>query len=590
MSYRVRKRSTKLIHQVLGKLVIGDASSRIGALLVTLIDSIIAARFVGVQAIPAIALVVPVIQCMTIVQDFFLSGTTQVLITYKSQGQNREANRAFAAILTNIVGVYAVMCGILFVVSRPLFGFFTQDATLISDSFAYLLPMLILEPINIGGYCLERGFRTDGRFSFFGMRMVITNILNILFSLCAVLVFKGGIFSISLASCLAGFFGYCWSLTHIFSQKCTTKPDFEVLKHRKEYVGYIKEEVSLGYIYLFEDSLNAVSSIIINKAYLVCGGTVALAAIGICTSVNSLFYSLTQTIDGAAKCLLNMFFVDRDEKGFSLTFHSAVKAQAYVSLLIFAIVNAGAYGIGLFYNLEPGVMMNTFRLCLFLTSMTAIMLCYANLNEYFLLTVNRVKQATYLSVAGNSLLILAGLIGLAGISFSLLLILQLVGTAVVLLAGSRYISFIRPQLFNGKCPDVYACSYTLDEVATVNVSRDVADHLTPVIPRSEMVLKASLLVEECNKLIRYVNRDNPQPIFVDLRVTVAEDRCIITLIDTGKIFDPVSRIERGEVWEEFEMNRRILTKMAHESTYSRIVDVNLSHLVLPLSQEIHEKD
>lgn len=580
VKYEVKNRTSELINSVYRKLVFADASSKICIIVVTIVDSVVAARFLGNRAISAIALAVPVIHCMDWVHDLLVSGTMQVIVKYKSRGQAKQAERAFGAILINAFFWYVLCHLLIFLLSKQIFGFFTDDPELIADSISYLLPVVMFNPICEACLCLERGFKTDGRPAFFGLRGIISNVLNLAFNLIAVLVFDGGLFEISLASYIASLIGYAWSCSHAFSKKCTIMPKLGVIKNWNEFKGYIKETVTLGYVYAVDDGLSAGVSAILNKAYITAGGDIALVAIGICNSVNSIFISLTRTIQISSSSIMNIFYSDKDYKGVSMAYRTALIMESVSGFVLCGLINLFYRRLGIFYDIADEVLMSIFRVSLCFTSLITMLRGFTDLFDTFLLTTYKSKVATGFSLGYNGVLILIGLIGMSGISFPLLMALCLFGTGIKVAAEYWYTNKTKKAMNALGEREVYTCSYILDEETFSETSLTVSKILNGIPALQTLANKASLLVEECNKLIMFVNRTSTKKISVDFRVTTADKECVITLVDTGLVFDPIKRLKDDELNDEYRMSQKILAGLPYEATYSRLVEINLTRLIL----------
>lgn len=584
MSQQIQHRNSALINKAYRKLILPDISSRMLNMLVLLADSLIAARYIGTTAVSAIALVAPLTLFDSCLHDLLCSGTTPLLIKYKSRGQLSQADRAFAAILVNTFFWYAVIYGISLPLSGNIFRLFSQDDILVSDAVQYFIPMALFQPFCELGLCFERGFKTDGRSGFFGVRIIITNILNVVFSIAAVELFHGGILGISIASFSSGLLGYCWSFSHFFSKECTIRPDFSVFRSFSEVKNYLGEEMKIGCVYALDDGLFAVASAMLNKAIIITGGTPALTAVGICSAMNNVFYSVDGSIQGASYNLCNMFYSDRDYKGAAMSLRTSVILEACFGASAWAILNGFSRQIGLMYKVDSPEVMLSLRLYLRFFTLASIFDCFTNLFSSYMLATDKTKAAGHFSVAHNVMFFISALIGMTGIQLSSLLCIYMIASALVA-AGEAVLLIASGSVFGMKNEaEVRTYSYTLNSEVCSEISRSVVKALSSRQVFSPAAQRAALLVEECSRLILYVNREHKNELSVDFRISVDENECVITIIDTGILFDPVNRLIDSDLPQEFAASRRILTGFSPSSTYARVLNLNVSHLVIPLNR------
>ena len=583
MTERIHYRNSVLINKAYQKLVLPDISARLCGMLVTLADSLIAARWIGISAVSAIALVAPILLFEQCLHDFFVSGTTQVLIRYKSRGQQAQANRAFGVILADVFLWYLLIWGLSLIWMKNVLHLFTQNEELIEDSFLYFIPMAVCYPICEAGLCLERGFKTDGRNGFFGARAVITNILNIVFSIVAIQVFHGGILGISIASNIASLLGYFWSSSHFFSKQCTIRPDFSALVNWKEARGYLKEERAIGSVYALDDGLYAGAAALLNKAFLLTGGTTALAAVGVAQAVTNIFSSVNGAIQSSEFSLCGLFYSDHDYRGTVYSLKTAVFVETGFNVTAWILVNLFSQQIGNLYNVQAAEIMAALKLCLAFSTLVIIGDGYTNLFSSFMLATERTKMAGAFAVAHNVMIFLSALLGFAGISFTGLLIVCTLSSALVALTEALLLIKSGKVLHEVNQEEITSGSYVLSEDTCAEISESVAVALSSVPTLSNSTAeKAALLSEEWSRLVLFINRKQKNEIRADLRITANRKECVITLIDTGKIFDSIYCLKKDDLPDEYRFSREILLGFSPKATFARVVNLNISHLILPL--------
>jgi len=408
---------------------------------------------------------------------------------------------------------------------------------------------------------------------------VITNVLNIILSILAVTVFNGGIAGIALASCLSSLLGYCWSASHFFTKGCTIRPDFSVIKAPEEMKRYMKEELDIGAVYALDAALDTGVASLMNKAFILAGGTAGLAAIGISTNIFSIASAIPIAVDNSATSLGNLFFADRDYKGTKYVIRKGMTVVAVYSAVFALLVNLFPGGVAWAYKVTDPKVYEALLICLRILLFRSVCDWFTNLFSTFMIVFGQTKTAGRLTVAANAVFALSTVPAFLGSSFPELMISVVAGAFLISVLEGILVFRAGAAFDDRTAGEVKTCSYVLSEAAMAEISRQVCE----LLPK-QIAGKASLLTEECNKLILFVNRDRKKPILVDYRVNVDEKGCVITLVDTGCIFDPLHSLTEGKLPDEYVISRQILKGFSPKASYSRVVDLNISHLVIGSEQ------
>lgn len=579
---KIQNRNSSLIYRAYKKLLLPDVFLKLNNIIISLINSLIVAKFIGLNAIAAITLVTSLTLVDECLHDLLVSGIGKVLIKYKSKGQNEKANRAFGAILANALLWYIIVYIILLIFMRQIFGLFTKDSVLISECILYFIPMAVCAPFQEVGLCLERGFITDGNIVFFGMRPIITNITNMVLSILVVTVINGGILGISIASCLASLIGYMWILSYFFYEGCTIRPDFAVLSNFEETKKYLKEEIEFGRVYALDDGMGVISCALFNKAVLMTGGIVALTAIGICNSLINIVDSINSAIKSTENRMANIFYSNRDYQGIVRSLKVAIIFTGVFSLFSLIILNVFSIQFGLLFGVDNKEVMSALRVCLFFNSIKVIADSFSSFFSSHLLIIDKSIVAMAYAFFFNIVFIGCTLIGFTGISFTMLMCIFMISSVIHFITEGFAVFLAQKEMLKKKIVEICNYSYELSEDSCAQISQEISKLLYSIKSLFTIEFRASILSEECNKMLLYVNRNVKKSIFVDFRVTIDDDECVITIVDTGIIFDPINRLSEFELSDELNFSRQILKGLSPQSTYARVADLNVSHLVIPL--------
>lgn len=572
------KRTPDLIVGEFKRLTIPKILSTSANSVISLFNSIIAARYIGTGAMAAIAVISPIVVFYNMLNSLLVSGITLMIVRRKSKGNNEDASKVFGSILIITFFIFAAASFLLYINLERILSFFTSDLKLLRDSISYALPLIFINTFSETLLCFERGFKADGQEKYFSVRGVISSVLSIVFSLAAVRIFPGSLFALSAASCFASVSGYLWSFMYIFSKNCTIRPSFSSLFNPREFFSYISEELQVGFSYSVSDGLDLITSSGINKILCTFGGSLALGCYSIFTSIAGIFTSISLSNQQSSLVLGGLFYTERDAEGVKIVFNTAFDAQK-IECAMFAILCLFLpKQLGSLFNAEASsypVLIPCIQFCSILFSAKMINhLCCT-----FCIATNKPNLSflCYLieDIAIITALYLGGSIGgTTGMWISLAFI-----PSVILMITNYLI--INSKDFFGK-PDAYDEISFSTKITSEKISETsslVQDYYSSNPLYSPLAYNASLLIEETLHQILLVNQDNPRldTLSSDIRIRLFENTAIFTIIDTGCIFDPVHVICSSEDQELMNISQYIVKDLSPEATYSRTLDLNISH-------------
>ncbi|MDO4487632.1 MAG: MATE family efflux transporter [Eubacteriales bacterium] len=580
----IENRNTRLLGRIYRKYLVPNMTSQLSLILITFFDSLVAARYIGIDAVQAIALLNPIIFIDFIFHDFFISGISTVITRYKGLGESGKAKRAFAAIVFHQFFGYLFMYGLIIAFIRPILSFFSVDPTLIADAIKYYIPYAMAIPFAKAAFCLERGFNTDGNSSFFAVRGVLTNVLNLIFNYVAVLAFKSGIMGLSVASSAAMLLSYGWSLSYYFNDKCTIRPDFSVIKNRKELRGYVQEEISIGRVFALDDSLYAVMGVLFNKLLISTGGLTALACNGIVLSIYAIYESLILPIQSSFSQITTFYYADGDIYGTRGILRLSVVVELVFGIVFVILAVLMNPLIGLVYKVTDSAVLQMMPFFLGCAGVTLIINYLSNMISAFAIATKRNRLADKFNVS-NNLFVMAGLaLGALVGGFKGMMLGRIIAAFLILCAETWVIGKSKVVFGEESEEELVACSYKLTESAMSEISERIYNIFHENSELKNYAVKASLLTEEYNRSLLYLNREKGN-VTVDMRVLALDGNFSITIMDDGDTVDFIGRIKQSERPEVIELSEKILAGFSPDSSYSRVFDMNITHLIFPNKNE-----
>lgn len=581
----IRPWSSKMIRKADAAMLGASLTGNLTNVAISFVDYFFVARFLGVDVVAAMALLTPFSLFSSVLHDFLVSGTIAVITRYKSCGENKKAARAFGAILVNQILVYALVYALMLTFARPLLRLLTDDEELIRNGILYFTPSALTITFIEAGLCLERGFRTDGSPKFFAFRGVLTNILNIVLNCFVIFVIKGGVLGISIASCAATLLGFMWSGSYIFSKKCTIRPDLSIVKNLKEMISYIKEEFKIGAVYAADDGLTTLFITVQNKELLTYGGAAALACYGIVSNITNIFKAVANTAQGNFANFCEMLYSDRHIKGVKAVFGYTVQFIAICGMAFSVVCVILSQPIGNLFGITDSMVAELLPMFIGFLSMRITLMYISNIFGSLMLATRHYKLAHNFNIV-NNLTITAGLIvggvlcgtyGVLGFSCAFALAVMIFEIYRLRKTGI---------VFREKNKDELAVyCYDLMDDSMKGASQKIYELFRNDESLYPASAKASLLTEECNRLLLFQNKDYKKDVMVELHVIKETDGYRITLMDNGVAFNPAGFLKVQDNPEIIDLSAKILVGLSSEATFSRVMDLNISHLHFSLKTD-----
>lgn len=573
-------RTAKLMNSRFQSIAVPRISARICSLITVMVDSLVAARFIAPEALAAITLLSSVFVFMSFFHDIFVSGVTTVIVRKKSLGLNREADRALGSFTLVTLLVFGSMSAVLMIFGREILGLFTDDAALVEQALKYYYPSMIAAPINETLLCLERGFQTDGRPGFFAFRGVITNILNIILDITVVVLFQAGIFGLAVASIVSTWVGYGCTMSHLFSDKCTIKPDFSVIRKSKEMCSYIREAMGVGMVYAIDDGLDIAVSATLNKSILSAGGVPAFTVFSVFLVIKNLFDSVKVVFQTVVLDLCTVQYTEEDREGFRLVFWRGLRDVLFIGILFAAGLELFPRQLAAVYHVSwqssGDMFAGCVRLCALALPFTGVISVFSAL-----MIASKHNKTAGMMVTISNVMMLVGLFmgnrlyGLNGIWIAYFMIPAIVALAETVLV--RRAGILRAD---DRKAVVGSFSAELDDRSMLEISRQVYDFLNENEAVSTFAAKISLLLEESYVLIRNQNKELGRPVHIDIKLCIEGAKLIIVLYDDGLPFDPVGQMSDPDNPELIHLSGKVLTGLAPDSEYRRIMELNSTRLVI----------
>lgn len=572
-------RNSKILVGKLGSIMGPAFAAEICTILSILVDSVVGQHYIDNRTVAAIALLSTFMTAVSAVHDLLGTSVTPLIVEAKCEHGDREASRTLGDILFIIGCMYIGIILFIFVISRPFLGIITDDEELIGLALKYYYPILFMCPLNELLFCTERAFKTEGNVGFFSMRMVITNVVNILLDIFFVAFMKKGIEWLAYATVISTLLGYVWSMSYGFRKDCRIYPDFSKTLKKDRLQRTFKSQMKIGTPFFTGDLILIAVTAYSNMLILSVGGTMAMACTGVLTSICSITFRFNNVVITNSNILFNALYIEDDYHGIRMTLKAVLTTITTISLLFIAVITVFYIPLGTVYAVTDPAELKLMRVCFLTNGFCILWNAISQFIRTFLISVKKEKQSTVYTAAEK--LNTLALLFLASLTGRIELIWLAIGWGSGLCSVFTLIIFRRDKNDAFLYPvndDQAAYSLLMETDSIVEATRELDKILEERKIDRSIRNKTVLLVEETGVVIAEENKE--KSLNADIRIRENADRISIYIYYDGKALSAEEKIKSGDV-DIDDCGITLISKLSSEFRYTRIVGLNCIELNVP---------
>lgn len=534
------------------------------------VDSIIVSNLIGAMALSAIQPVIPVSTTVNLVYWMIGLGGSVLCSVAKAEFDSEKSNRIFSVSIVALL-IFGILIAILGTVFAPqIVPILCPSAQVQPLVYQYYSVYVLGMPFLCYIMSLSYFIRADGIADLPFRALLVSNVVNIIFDLIFIGVFKLGIPGAAWATIVGYIFGCTYMSTYFLNSKRTLK--FALVK-AKNFVGTLANICKSGFSSASTQLYLTIKVFVINNLITLYIGQPGLSAFNIC--YNSLFI-LYMFLIGTAQTMspiVSVYYQEEDYQGVGYIMSKSLKIVLTSSLILSVLLIVYPQILTfLFHVKDPAdmpVVLNAVRI--FAISYVGIAITF--LYTFYAQAIQKNKLSNTISILEGFIfpvgfaIVLSYLFGANGIwiSFTIAEVL----TILYLFIYSRYIN----KKTNGEYTGFFINKHNDEEKVfqhtingdiheAIDLARDVEEHLSG----NKSATLVSLAIEEM--LVNIINT-NENVDTIDVIVKNNVDNILISIKDTGVHFNPV--IEQDNL--EFD-NISVLNRIADKIDYSRVLGLN----------------
>ena len=305
----------------------------------TVIDGIIACRFLGSETMAAVGITSPFASLLAVFSGM-LGIACQAGCSRKiGEGKPKEASDIFSTVLTLSLALTILLTGIFIGFAGLIvrsWGAIGGSAALAAPAAAYLRACALGIPGMILYYIFSPVLLLEGKRKYIKLSTVFLTLINILGDLLNIFVFGGGVIGLGLATASANLIALGVMLYGFFHAPGALR--FSLRRFRLREIPRL---LYLGLSKAIRRASNALRPIFLNRVISVLGGSLAISAYAVQSNLRSLLGVVSAGIAGTMLAISGVLYHERDAKGMRRIYGEALKSDLLIAVpaaLVFAVL------------------------------------------------------------------------------------------------------------------------------------------------------------------------------------------------------------------------------------------------------------
>ena len=578
-----------MIKKLIRQMLAAQTLSAMTVSLCLLIDNIMIARFLGVQAIAAYGLANPILLIIGAIGSMLTAGVQVACSRSLGNGSREETDRGYSSAVGIALAVSLLLTGVVLLLRNPLATLMGagQEGELYDQTRDYLAGFILGAPGSMGALILVPFLQMAGKSGLLITAVLGMTVTDIVLDLLNVTVFHGGMFGMGLASSLSYYVATVIAMFYFLSKKCVFSFSLKYISRKK-----IRELLTGGIPTVFNMASAVLLVFILNRILLGTGGSDAVAAYTTLLAIGNTSNCISTGVGGVSLTLSGILYQEEDVTGLrdllkSLSFYSLLLGAGMGLVLIFF---APAF-VSVFIT-KAGAVRDLTVQGLRLFALGLIPCCLNNALKSLYQGTERVRLTEIISVLECALLpaasafLLSRFFGVTGVWLYFLTgeTLTLLLTALLVWKQNRAVT-LAPQAFLllrksfGVRPEDLM-EIDIRSLADVDQATRQAESFCLQHGQSpKMSNHIALCVEEMASNTVIHGFDKKGGNHLSVRIQNKGSRWILRFRDDCSAFDPVSYVPRGE---EDALGLRLVTAMADDLRYT--YSLNLNNLTIRLTR------
>ena len=301
-----------MIRKLIKQMLAAQTLSALTVSLCLLIDNVMIARFLGMNATAAYGLANPILLALGAFGSMLAAGVQVACSKSLGSGAMEETDRGYSSAVGLAMGVSLAFTALILLFRNPLATAMGAGSggELYDMTRDYLAGFVIGAPASMGALVLIPFLQMAGQSSLLIVAVLAMTVTDVALDLLNALVFHGGMFGMGLASSISYYAAVAVALLYFLSKKCVFTFSFRLMSWKK-----IRELVTGGVPTVFTMASSVVLVFILNKILLAAGGSDAVAAYTVLMNIGNASNCISTGIGGVSLTLSGILYQEEDRSG-----------------------------------------------------------------------------------------------------------------------------------------------------------------------------------------------------------------------------------------------------------------------------------
>lgn len=549
-----------------------------------LIDGIVVGNFLGSKAMAAFGLCSPLFIIFAAVAGVFSNGSISLCAKYIGQDKPEKVNEVFTGTMITSVLTAGAVTAVCVMFPEAISRLLGANDALLGLTKDYILGFGIGAVPIIISQVLIAFARTDGSPSISLISIVGMAIANISLDFIMVLVFDMGMVGMGLATSISYFIALMICCSHFLKKTNTlrlVKPSKGLLQ-----IGTV---LKTGMPNAVNRVCITLRTAILNNVLGAIAGSVAITALSIQSSLNSLLGSVCLGVGTTALLICGIFFGEEDKRTLADTVKVSIKTGIIITTVISVITIVAAKPLVMMFGKGDAdvIAMATRTIIFFMISLPLYVISVVFLNYYQ--STGNLFMANFVCIGDNLIFmlipvaILVPFMGTDGVwlSFILCELIMLISLAFMIkLKTKKWPRCLEDFLL---LPDDFGISE--DNQITISIGNDMKQ----VLQLSEGVKEfctehnidarrthhLSLCIEEmAGNVVKYAFKSGEKH-YIDICIMIKDSDLIFRMRDDGVMFNPLERLKSVDENDKCSnIGIRLVKNISKTTDYRNTVGLN----------------
>ncbi len=302
--------------------------------LYNVVDRIFIGQFVSVNAIAGLYLIFPII--LIVIAFGTLTGIGTGILVSINMGEN-DFNKAENVLGTGFLtqSIMAILItAIAFYSQKTILNWFNPSAETLNYALDYFGIILWGFILQMTGWGMNNVIRSQGYAKIAMWSMIVSAITNLGLDALFIIVFDWGVQGAAWATLISQFVLSAWVMYHLTKKKASVRLKLPKIRIK---LPLLKEIMGVGFASFAMHIAAAVITIIQNDALLKYGSDIAVAAMGVISSISQMIFMAIISVNMAAQPIIGFNHGAADYGRVKSTTITAIRWASYIAILGFII-------------------------------------------------------------------------------------------------------------------------------------------------------------------------------------------------------------------------------------------------------------